>query len=87
MTTISVWEFHGTGDPFFGGSADDRVLYMRGIVPVFLRSWERTAQDIPARFHSVSEAEAAVDFANKALPHTLRPRKGALISYMKDAQA
>jgi hypothetical protein len=42
MTTISVWEFFGNGDPFFGGSADDRVLYLRGMVPVFLRSWEKT---------------------------------------------
>ena len=86
MTTISVWEFFGNGDQFFGGSADDRVLYLRGVVPVFLHSWEKTAQDIPARFTSVSEAELAVDFAKRALPHQLRPRKGALISYMKDAQ-
>ncbi|TPN11682.1 hypothetical protein [Mesorhizobium sp. B2-1-2] len=81
---IRVWEFFGNGDPFFGGSADDRVLYLRGIVPVFLRSWEKTAQDSEARFTSVGEAEAAVDFAHRALPHHLRPRKGAIISIMKE---
>lgn len=83
---IRVWEFFGNGDPFFGVSADDRVLYLRGIVPVFLRSHERTAEDREARFNSIGEAEAAVDFAKRALPQQLRPRKGALISYMKDAQ-
>jgi hypothetical protein len=83
---IRVWEFFGTGDPFFGGSADDRVLHLRGMVPVFLRSWERTAQDREARFNSVAAAQAAVDFAHKALPQNLRPRKGAIISIMKDIQ-
>lgn len=83
---IRVWEFSGTGDPFFGGSADDRVMHMRGMVPVFLRAWEKTAQDREARFTSVGEAQAAVDFAHKALPHQLRPRKGAIISIMKDVQ-
>lgn len=29
MTTdqFECWEFYGQGDPFFGGNADDRVLY------------------------------------------------------------
>lgn len=81
---IRVRELFGMSD--LGGFAGDRELYLRGVVPVFLRSWERTAQDIPARFKSVSEAELAVDFAKRALPQQLRPRKGALISYMKDAQ-
>jgi hypothetical protein len=27
MARYQVWEFWGTGDPFFGGNADDRVLY------------------------------------------------------------
>jgi hypothetical protein len=55
------------------------------MVPVFLRSWEKTDQDREARFDSVREAQAAVDFAHRALPRELRPRKGAIISIMKDA--
>jgi hypothetical protein len=27
MARYEVWEFWGRGDPFFGGNADDRVLY------------------------------------------------------------
>ena len=83
---IRVWEFSGSGDPFFGGSADDRVLHLRGMVPVFLRSWEKTSQDHEARFTTVAAAQAAVDFAHRALPQQFRPRKGAIISIMKDIQ-
>lgn len=86
--TITVWEFFGDGDPFFGGKADDRVLYLRGgFTPVFLRGWERTKADVEARFASVDHAEAAVAFSRRALPESLRPRPGALLSYMKDVTA
>ena len=27
MARYEVWEFWGKGDPFFGGNADDRLLY------------------------------------------------------------
>jgi hypothetical protein len=27
MAGYQVWEFWGRGDPFFGGNADDRILY------------------------------------------------------------
>jgi hypothetical protein len=27
MARYEVWEFWGRGDPFFGGNADDRLLY------------------------------------------------------------
>lgn len=85
MTNIHVWEFFGK-DPVFGDSASDRVLHLRGVVPVFLHFWEKTAQDREASFNSVGEAQAAVDFSHRALPHHLRPRKGALIAIMKDVQ-
>lgn len=81
---IRVFELFGTSD--LGGFAGDRELFLRGMVPVFLRSWEKTAQDREAQFNSVGEAQAAVDFSHRALPHHLRPRKGALISIMKDVQ-
>lgn len=79
---IRVWEFFGNGDPFFGGSADDRVLYMRGCIPLFLRGWERTPCDEPAEFKTVEAAEAAVEFAKRFTQ--CGPREGALLSYMRD---
>lgn len=42
MTAFECWEFFGAGDQFFGGSADDRVLYrLPDGSASFLRSWER----------------------------------------------
>jgi hypothetical protein len=38
---FECWYFHGTGDPAFGGDADDRVLYTNGTESAFYRStWE-----------------------------------------------
>lgn len=61
-----VTEFFGKGDPFFGGSADDRPLGKSGefLTGVYVLS------EI-ARFETKEEAEAAVAKATK--------RKGGLI--------
>jgi len=60
MSTITyeVWEFFGRGDPFFGGSADDRVLYETadgGLA--FLRGYEAHGLQ-RRRFHTVLAALA-----------------------------
>jgi hypothetical protein len=54
----TVCEFHGTGDRYFGGTADDRPLGTSGsfLTGCYLR-------DEIAEFATVAEAQAALDAA------------------------
>ncbi|WP_321935346.1 hypothetical protein [Paraburkholderia sp. J8-2] len=51
--SMIVIEFHGTGDAFFGGSADDRALGTNGRIKENARDCET------ARFATIEEAHAA----------------------------
>jgi hypothetical protein len=55
-----VIEFHGTGDPWFGGSADDRPLGASGQFLSGVYSWGEVA-----RFSTAAEASAAAEAAPK----------------------
>jgi hypothetical protein len=50
---LTVVEFHGTGDLFFGGGADDRVLAVDGQIA------GAGCQAVAATFTSIDEAHAA----------------------------
>lgn len=51
--SMEVVEFCGTGDPFFGGSADDRPLGTNGTI------LDRGSNDQRAQFATVEEAHTA----------------------------
>ncbi|WP_046867102.1 hypothetical protein [Microvirga massiliensis] len=71
---FAVTEFFGRGDPFFGGSADDRPL---GVSEAFLAgSYQRL---VVQRFTTRELAEAA---ANQA-----KARDGSLVSVGTDREA
>jgi hypothetical protein len=73
-TVYEVWEFYGRGDAFFGGSADDRVLYrLADGTAAFLRGWEARGL-APVRVDTMAEAVALGR-------HHARP--GALVSPLK----
>lgn len=72
MHQYIVMEFHGTGDPFFGGSADDRVLGKHG---VFLTGVH--TRDDYGTFPSKAEALAAAELATNRRP------KGKLLAVAK----
>jgi len=58
--SMIVIEYSGTGDPFFGGSADDRALGVDGIIKL------RTSRVKTARFATVQQAhEAALKVTNR----------------------
>lgn len=57
MAAYIAVEFHGTGDPFFGGSADDRTLCISG-------QFER--YPIRARVARLPSREAAMTAASVA---------------------
>jgi len=61
------FEFHGRGDPFFGGSADDRILLTDGSFG------HSSAAAKAARFETLAEA-------GEAGRHASNRRVGALIS-------
>lgn len=63
MAWICV-EFHGTGDPFFSGSADDRPL---GVSGQFLRGPYNRRTDV-ARFTSRGEVEIVAGKAPNRRP-------------------
>lgn len=65
----TVIEFHGKGDPYFGGSADDRPLGKNG---KFLTG--PYTRDAIAEFATKDEAEKAVASAEQ--------RKGGLVGYI-----
>ena len=44
QSQFECWYFHGTGDPCFGGDADDRVLYTNGTASAFHRSSSEAKQ-------------------------------------------
>ncbi len=58
-THYEVIEFYGTGDPYFGGRADDRPLCIDG---QFSRMY---VQHLTAHFASESEAQRAAAKADK----------------------
>jgi hypothetical protein len=66
-------EFHGTGDPFFGGSADDRVLGDGG---KFLTGAGWSPKDY-ARFDTKAEALAAAEVASNR-------RKGSKLAAIEE---
>ena len=71
---FEIWYFHGTGDPFFGGDADDRRLFTNGSGFRFYRSrWqaERDGYNEVALFH--------LEKCGLQIGHALAP-KGALVS-------
>lgn len=51
--SMIVIEFHGTGDAFFGGSADDRILGTDGLIKV------RGSAVETANFATIEQAHAA----------------------------
>ena len=53
--SMIVIEYHGDGDPAFGGQADDRVLLESGQIQGRLR----TKSDVTAVFQTVAEAHHA----------------------------
>lgn len=59
-TSMIVAEHHGTGDPFFGGKADDRVLGEDGVILP-------SASNAPAAVFKTIEdaAEAALKIPNR----------------------
>jgi len=66
---IIVVEFYGTGDPFFGGNADDRPL---GINGRFLTAKEQSQARVPtAKFSTIEEAVAAGRAASNPRPNSL----------------
>lgn len=71
---FEVIEFLGTGDPYFGGSADDRPLGKSG---TFLPPGERHGHAI-AQFPSRAEAEVAAAKATAAQGKHPRVRSGEL---------
>lgn len=63
--SMIVIEFGGTGDPFFGGNADDRALGVDGLIK------SRMSKVETAEFATVQEAhEAAVKVPNRR-PNTI----------------
>lgn len=59
-TSYECWEFYGTGDQFFGGNADDRVLHSVNGTPKFVRSCEvQRLGAVRMAFDSQEEAETA----------------------------
>lgn len=53
------WYFSGTGDPFFGGDADDRILYVNaaGSLRFFRDDWQATREGFArALFRTEREA-------------------------------
>lgn len=60
MSTFIVVEFHGTGDPMFGGAADDRPL---GVSGSFENSWGRgaTRAHFETRAAAIAAGEAAAN--------------------------
>lgn len=59
---FECWEFYGRGDQFFGGNADDRILYdMPDGSRKFLRSYDYAERKIADRalFDSCSAAKLA----------------------------
>ena len=76
MAKFEVWEFYGNGDPMFGGTADDRILYKVGDTFQFLRGCDACyRKDIErAKFDSEEAAKAAGVAAST--------RRGGLISAM-----
>lgn len=72
---IIIIEFFGRGDPFFGGSADDRTLCADGV----FRSTGHYRPDQVARFETKAEAlEFALGASNL--------RAGGLVSAMEEAR-
>lgn len=70
---IIIMEFFGRGDPFFGGSADDRTLCADGV----FRSTGHYRPDQVARFETKAEAlEFALGASNA--------RPGGIISPMTE---
>jgi hypothetical protein len=53
-TSMSVIEYSGSGDPFFGGNADDRALGINGevLVPPY-------SSDLVAEFRTIEDAHQA----------------------------
>ena len=63
--SMIVIEYSGTGDPAFGGNADDRALGVDGLI----KTW--TSRVETAEFATVQEAhEAAVKVSNRR-PNTI----------------
>ncbi|MGF6603988.1 hypothetical protein P3T23_008743 [Paraburkholderia sp. GAS448] len=63
--SMIVIEYGGTGDPFFGGNADDRALGVDGLIQVRMSKVET------AKFATIQEAhEAALKVANRR-PNTI----------------
>ncbi|MBB5546545.1 hypothetical protein [Paraburkholderia fungorum] len=63
--SMIVIEYSGTGDPFFGGNADDRTLGVDGLIKTRMSRVETAA------FATVQEAhEAAVKVSNRR-PNTI----------------
>lgn len=61
MTKFECWEFKGTGDAFFGGTADDRILRcLPGGELRFIRGCDAQRLGAPiAEFDTQEEAETA----------------------------
>lgn len=62
---MGVVEYSGTGDPFFGGSADDRPLGLDG------RILPRLSPEPRAQFKTIEEAHTAATLINNRRPGSL----------------
>lgn len=63
-TSMSVVEYCGTGDPFFGGDADDRGLGRDG------RILPRSSSEPRAEFKTIEEANAAAKLIINRRPNS-----------------
>jgi hypothetical protein len=65
---FQVWEFYGTGDPFFGGNADDRILRAD--------DGQFGSKGPVAQFKTYHEAQLAAERAGNR-------RRGSLVSILE----